>query len=125
VGIGWSVVIVLAAAVVAFFLFHAGKGMRQQKRESARQDLMQLHNVENLATSLAEVSKQRAVAFAPPLAQGRTSPIGWLWWSVEVDEAGQTLHTKGWAWTYRGARRAAGVPMSWRRSGVELTINVS
>lgn len=52
-------------------------------------------------TTPAELSKRRTVAFAPPFADARMSPIGWLWWSVEVDDAGQTQYAKGWTWTYR------------------------
>lgn len=122
-GIGWSVLIVAVCALVALFLFHMGKGARQQHRESTRQDFMQLQSVQTAAAGLAEMSTRRAVAFAPPFANGRVSPIGWLWWSVEVDDAGQTQHAKGWTWTYRGARKAAGVPLAWRRAGIELTID--
>jgi len=57
-----------------------------------------------------------------PFAQGRTHPFDWLWWRIGKDAAAGSRQHMGWALTYRGARKAAGLPLSIRAKHTEITV---
>ncbi|MEU5299783.1 hypothetical protein ACH4YO_07775 [Streptomyces noursei] len=96
------------------------KAVRQARDESSRRDLMTLYTAKNAAQALSTAMEGRpAYAFAPPLAEGREQPIGWLWWRIEHGENGNLRQASGWAWTYARARRAAGAPTR-QRTSVEV-----
>ncbi|MFJ7279757.1 hypothetical protein [Kitasatospora sp. NPDC098663] len=107
---------------VVWFAVHFGRGFRQQQRESARRDLIAVSDARDGVRTLSGLLEGVPVlAFVPPLAAGRSVPVGWLWIRVAHDADGSVVHRDGWALTYAGARRAAGAALRMRRTAVEYT----
>ncbi|MFG2141901.1 hypothetical protein [Streptomyces sp. NPDC048650] len=72
---------------------------------------------------LAKLSTTAAHSFVPPGADGRSHPFGWLWWRSHVNAEGKAEHDRGWALAYRRARKAAGLPLTWKAAAGELIIS--
>ncbi|MFD4986500.1 hypothetical protein [Streptomyces sp. NPDC058374] len=112
-------IVALGAAV---FVRGMVKGTVQRTREGTRRDLMALapsqRNTETLARRGAAT-----YAFAPPLSARRSHPWGWLWWSTHYGLDGTPRHERGWALTYRQARKAARLPIDARSNGIEYLMS--
>ncbi|MFJ9416662.1 hypothetical protein ACIRPT_21070 [Streptomyces sp. NPDC101227] len=117
---GWLLLIAIAVVVVGLFLVAAYKGAAKAARADTRQDLIGLGGIPEMAKTLTAMSRLPTYAFAAPFSSGRTHPFGWLWWRVEGDADGTTGREMGWALTYRGARKAAGLPLSLRAQHAEI-----
>lgn len=120
---GWWLLSAIAVVVAGLFLIGMYRGAAGHARSQTRQDLVKLGGIPMIAKSLTEVSSLPAYAFMAPFAGGRSLPFGWLWWRVEKDADGHPpLQRMGWALTYRGARKAAGLPLSIRAHHTEITL---
>lgn len=104
------------------FFAHFVRGFRQEWSESNHRALMALHGAKEATHTLATLfDGTPAYAFAPPRTPGRDCPIGWLWWRTEQDADGRLVQDSGWAFTYRGARRAVGAPTR-NSSAIEVMV---
>ncbi|MCX4826622.1 hypothetical protein OG883_44080 [Streptomyces sp. NBC_01142] len=117
---GWTILAGIAAAAVAWFLVAACRAAAQLARRDTRQDLIKLGGIPETSKTLTEMSRLPTYALAAPFASGRSNPFGWLWWRVEPTADGTTRREMGWALTYRGARKAAGLPLSFRAQHAEI-----
>ncbi|UQA94830.1 hypothetical protein [Streptomyces halobius] len=115
---GWTILGVILAVVVAFI----GRAFVQSVKEGIRRDLIALGDIQPTAEMIATLSSTATHGFAPPLAEGRRYPYGWLWWRAWIGADGQAERDMGWALTYRRARKAAGLPVDWRSTGSEFVI---
>lgn len=119
---GWTLLSVIVAVVVAIVGRGVVRGMVQGAKEGARRDLITFAGVQQANETLATLSATAAHAFVPPGAERREHPFGWLWWRARVDVDGKVERDMGWALTYRRARKAAGLPVSWKAAGGEFII---
>jgi hypothetical protein len=119
---GWLLLIALVIVVVGWFLVAVYRGFARTARADTRQDLIKLGIVPEMAKTLTDMSRLPTYAFMAPFAEGRSHPFGWLWWRVEQDADGTPRNETGWALTYRGARKAAGLPRSIRAQHTEITL---
>lgn len=119
---GWLLLFALGVAVVGGFLAAVYRGVARTARVDTRQDLIKLVSAPEIAKRLADVSNLPAYAFMAPFAEGRSHPFGWLWWRIEQDAEDGARYEKGWALTYRRARKAAGLPLSIRAQHTEITL---
>jgi hypothetical protein len=122
----WSLAGVLVALLAGSFLYNLLRGLNEARRESIRRDLIRFNDQRTAAASLNSALGCRVCAFVSPYAEGRTSPIGWLWFSLDAGPGQLPAEDhSGWTLTYRGARRAAGAAMTHRRGSVETIIDTS
>ncbi|GGW94803.1 hypothetical protein [Streptomyces noursei] len=119
---GWLVLVALLAVGFGWSLTAVYRGAARAARTDTRQDLIKLGSVPQMAKSLTDLSSLPSYAFMAPFAEGRTHPFGWLWWRVKQDGDGTPSQQMGWALTYRGARKAAGLPRSIRAQHTEITL---
>ncbi len=122
----WSLACALVALLTGLFLYNLIRGMNQARHEGIRRDLIRFNDQRTAAASLNSALGCRVCAFVSPYAEGRTSPIGWLWFSLDAGPDQLPAEERsGWALTYRGARRAAGAALKHRRGSVETIIDTS
>ncbi|MFG2211945.1 hypothetical protein [Streptomyces sp. NPDC048638] len=117
---GWTLLAVLVVVPVAGFLYAAGRGAAQKARTDTRQDLVKLGGIPEMSKTLTKMSSLPTYALVAPFAAGRSHPFGWLWWRVEPADEGPVRQEMGWALTYRGARKAVGLPLSVRAQHAEI-----
>ncbi|MEU2231294.1 hypothetical protein [Streptomyces vietnamensis] len=123
---GWLLLLAVAVLVAGLIAWGFTRGVLrdtvQTAREQVRRDLIALGENRAVVEALAQTTGEAAVAFAAPGADGRGWMIGWLWWRAELAPSESVRHTMGWAWTYRRARRAAGLPMSMKARTPEFVL---
>lgn len=119
---GWATLTVLAAVAVAVFLGAVGRGVVRTARTDTRQDLIKFGYIPETGQLLTKGSGLPVYCFMAPFEGGRTHPFGWLWWRVEPDADGKPKQTMGWTLTYRRARKAAGIPLSFRAKHTEIML---
>ncbi|MET8683727.1 hypothetical protein ABZV77_05880 [Streptomyces sp. NPDC004732] len=119
---GWVVVIVIVAAAVGWFVAAVARGIARTARADTRQDLIKFGAIPETGKLLTKGSDLPVYCFMAPFESSRTHPFGWLWWRVDQDTGEKPKQAMGWALTYRRARKAAGIPLSFRAKHVEITL---
>ncbi|MCZ7430091.1 hypothetical protein [Streptomyces sp. WMMC1477] len=117
---GWAVVIVIIGLGIVLFVRGVIRGAVRHARELVRRDLFALAPPRSYADAMARAMEGPVAVLAPPLLEGRESVFGWLWWRATVTADGEVEYERGWAWTYRRARRAAGLSLGLKHAGLEV-----